>query len=218
MLLLKNLPTVREPRLYLSMERTYLSYIKFLFVAFGTGILSKKLTILLAALKLYGLIPFFVDLYDLLTWPVLILLFLVFYLFISDLRYINSGISVTAHEIQDPRIYFSAERTFLSWIRAGISILIFGFVMEKFDFFLKKLAFMMHKVITIHTIFSGMDTVFLILGIVNVSVGIWGFFLTVYQVDQGAYHPHIKLYIFYGVALFVSVGILGYLLLKVLIG
>lgn len=59
MLLLKHLPTVREPRLYLSMERTYLSYLKFLFIAFGTGILSKKMILLLAALHFYGLIPFF---------------------------------------------------------------------------------------------------------------------------------------------------------------
>jgi len=214
MLLLKHLPTVREPRLYLSMERTYLSYLKFMFIAFGTGILSKKMILLLAALHFYGLIPFFQDLYKLLTWPVLILLFMVFYFFVRDLRYINRGGPVTAKEIQDPRIYFSAERTFLSWIRTGISIVIFGFVMEKFDFFLTKLALMMHRVITLHASFSGMSIIFLVLGIINIAVGLGGFMLTVYQVEHGAYHPHHKLYGFYGLSLLVCLSLLSYLLIK----
>lgn len=212
MLLLKKLPSVREPRLYLSMERTYLAYLKFLFIAFGTGILSKKMTLLLAALHFYGLVPFFQDLYRLLTWPVLVLLFMVFYFFVRDLRYINHGAPVTSKEIQDPRIYFSAERTFLSWIRTGISIVIFGFVMEKFDFFLTKLALMMHRVISLQASFSGMDVIFLILGVFNIAVGLGGFLLTVKQVDQGAYHPHHKLYGFYGLVLFICLSLLSFFL------
>lgn len=204
---------MREPRLYLSMERTYLSYLKFLFIAFGTGILSKKLTLLLGALHFFGLIPFFQDLYELLTWPVLILLFLIFYFFVRDLRYINSGEPVTTKEIQDPRIYFSAERTFLSWIRTGISIVIFGFVMEKFDFFLTKLAFIMHRVVRVHAHFAGMDVIFLLLGIFTIAVGLGGFLLTVNQVEQGAYQSHQKLYLLYGLFLLFCLFVLSFLLL-----
>jgi hypothetical protein len=43
LLLRRSLASVREPRLYLSMERSYLSLVKFLFIAFATGILAKKI-------------------------------------------------------------------------------------------------------------------------------------------------------------------------------
>ncbi|WP_253253705.1 YidH family protein [Acidithiobacillus marinus] len=194
------------------MERTYLAYLKFLFIAFGTGIISEKMTLLLAALHFYELVPFFQDLYRLLTWPVLVLLFMIFYFFVRDLRYINRGSPVTSKEIQDPRIYFSAERTFLSWIRTGISIVIFGFIMEKFDFFLTKLALMMHRIITLKASFSGMDEIFLALGIISIAVGLVGFLLTVHQVDQGAYYPHHKLYGIYGLILLVCLSLLSYFL------
>jgi putative membrane protein len=36
----------------------------------------------------------------------------------------------------DPRIYFAAERTLLSWIRTGIAIMAFGFVVARFGLFL----------------------------------------------------------------------------------
>jgi putative membrane protein len=37
----------------------------------------------------------------------------------------------------DPRIIFAAERTMLSWIRTGIAMMGFGFVVAKFGLFLK---------------------------------------------------------------------------------
>ncbi len=37
----------------------------------------------------------------------------------------------------DPRVYFSAERTLLSWLRLGIGIMAFGFVVARFGLFLK---------------------------------------------------------------------------------
>lgn len=33
---------------------------------------------------------------------------------------------------EDPRIYFAAERTLLAWIRTGLSIIGFGFIVAKF--------------------------------------------------------------------------------------
>lgn len=38
--------------------------------------------------------------------------------------------------MEDPRLYMAAERTFLAWIRTSISLITFGFVLEKFDYFL----------------------------------------------------------------------------------
>jgi putative membrane protein len=37
----------------------------------------------------------------------------------------------------DPSIYFSAERTLLSWLRTGIGIMAFGFVVARFGMFLQ---------------------------------------------------------------------------------
>ncbi len=215
MLLLKYLPTVREPRLYLGMERTYLSYIKFLFVAFGTGILSEKLTLLFSGIHLDRLVPFFRDLYLLLTWPSLLLLCLVFFRFVSDLRYVDGGVAVTAKEIQDPRIYLSAERTILAWFRSGMAMIAFGFVIEKFDFFLDRLSYLLHTRVDMAHTFAGMDVVFVVLGMINLLLGGVGFGLTVHQIDLGAYTPHKILYLIYGASLFVAIAVLSFMLLQV---
>lgn len=45
-----------------------------------------------------------------------------------------------ADEIQkDPRVYFAAERTFLAWIRTGLAMMGFGFVVARFGLFLREL-------------------------------------------------------------------------------
>lgn len=40
----------------------------------------------------------------------------------------------------DPRVYFAAERTFLAWIRTGLALMGFGFVVARFGLFLHELA------------------------------------------------------------------------------
>src|SRR5438067_7871149 len=40
----------------------------------------------------------------------------------------------------DPRIYFAAERTLLAWVRTGIAMMGFGFVVARFGLFLRELA------------------------------------------------------------------------------
>jgi putative membrane protein len=37
----------------------------------------------------------------------------------------------------DPRVYFAAERTMLAWLRTGIAIMAFGFVVARFGLFLR---------------------------------------------------------------------------------
>jgi putative membrane protein len=43
-------------------------------------------------------------------------------------------------EPRDVRIYFAAERTFLAWIRTGLALMGFGFVVARFGLFLRELA------------------------------------------------------------------------------
>ncbi len=39
----------------------------------------------------------------------------------------------------DPRVYYASERTLLAWIRTGITIMAFGFVVARFGLFLRLL-------------------------------------------------------------------------------
>jgi putative membrane protein len=39
--------------------------------------------------------------------------------------------------VGDPRVYFAAERTLLAWIRTGISVIGFGFVVARFTLFMR---------------------------------------------------------------------------------
>jgi putative membrane protein len=39
----------------------------------------------------------------------------------------------------DPRVYLAAERTMLAWLRTGIAIMAFGFVVARFGLFLRVL-------------------------------------------------------------------------------
>lgn len=39
----------------------------------------------------------------------------------------------------DPRVYFAAERTFLTWIRTGLALMGIGFAVSRFGLFLRQL-------------------------------------------------------------------------------
>lgn len=43
-------------------------------------------------------------------------------------------------DVTDPRIYFAAERTLLAWVRTGLALMGFGFVVARFGVFLHELA------------------------------------------------------------------------------
>ena len=40
----------------------------------------------------------------------------------------------------DPRVFFAAERTLLAWVRTGLTVMAFGFVVARFGLFLRLLA------------------------------------------------------------------------------
>jgi putative membrane protein len=52
----------------------------------------------------------------------------------------QTGAGNPAHTEVDSRIYMAAERTFLAWIRTGIALMGFGFVVARFGLFLRELS------------------------------------------------------------------------------
>ena len=38
--------------------------------------------------------------------------------------------------MSDPRVFFAAERTLLAWVRSGLTMMAFGFVVARFGLFL----------------------------------------------------------------------------------
>lgn len=43
------------------------------------------------------------------------------------------------------RVHMANERTFLAWVRTGIGIMAFGFVVEKFALFMREMSFLLGK-------------------------------------------------------------------------
>ena len=50
-----------------------------------------------------------------------------------------------ANQERDPRVRLAAERTLLAWIRTGLAMMGFGFVVARFGLFLAELATVEHK-------------------------------------------------------------------------
>jgi uncharacterized membrane protein YidH (DUF202 family) len=53
--------------------------------------------------------------------------------------------TATDTKIRNRRVHMANERTFLAWIRTSISIMAFGFVVEKFSLFVKQLSYYLGK-------------------------------------------------------------------------
>ena len=49
-------------------------------------------------------------------------------------------VGTTERQPEDPRIRFAAERTLLAWMRTGLALMGFGFVVARFGLFLREIA------------------------------------------------------------------------------
>ena len=93
--------------------------------------------------------------------------------------------------VRNRRVHMANERTFLAWIRTSISIMAFGFVVEKFSLFVKQVAYYMGKEITPPP--KGYTSV---IGILLVALGVLMGVLALVrykaverQIDEDTYEP-----------------------------
>jgi putative membrane protein len=52
----------------------------------------------------------------------------------------NAHPTGTEQQPEDPRVRFAAERTLLAWMRTGLALMGFGFVVARFGLFLREIA------------------------------------------------------------------------------
>jgi len=86
----------------------------------------------------------------------------------------------------DPRVYLAAERTLLAWVRTGLALMGFGFVVARFGLFLREMA-QLEGVEPPHRIaFSGwIGTTLVLLGVVTSLLAAAGYWRTVDRLDRG---------------------------------
>ena len=65
----------------------------------------------------------------------------------------------------DPRVFFAAERTFLAWIRTGLALMGFGFVVARFGLFLREIAGLQANATPAAGFSRGLGITFLALGV-----------------------------------------------------
>jgi len=70
----------------------------------------------------------------------------------------------------DPRVYFAAERTLLAWLRTGISVMAFGFVVARFGLFLRLLREQDAEHVT-HGVSPYLGAGLVVLGVVATAAG-----------------------------------------------
>lgn len=67
---------------------------------------------------------------------------------------------------EDPRIPLAAERTLLAWIRTGLALMGFGFVVAKFGLFLSEMAGLEKNIPQSHGFSVKLGVVLILLGVV----------------------------------------------------
>jgi putative membrane protein len=112
-------------------------------------------------------------------------------------------------DLNDPRVFFAAERTLMAWNRTGLTLMAFGFVLERFGLF-------MH-VLRQDPSHAGRDLSFWI-GIAFITLALWviGFSIVQFRRVLASLKPveiPERYGTWMGIAMSLSVVVLGFALL-----
>lgn len=117
-----------------------------------------------------------------------------------------------------PNDHLANERTYLAWVRTGIGIMAFGFVVVKFSLFVKQIGLLLQtKVATPSHGYSAMIGIILVaLGTLSILFSFLQYRRTENQLRTGSYQPTTLLTtVLTGVIFLISILLIMYLLQSV---
>lgn len=89
--------------------------------------------------------------------------------------------------VPDPRVVFAAERTILAWIRTGLSLMGFGFVVARFGLFLRELEAAQHHAAPAASGFSlWIGTALVVLGVAVNLIAVRQHLQVIGRLNRGA--------------------------------
>ena len=95
---------------------------------------------------------------------------------------------------QHIREHLANERTFLAWIRTGVAILTFGFVIEKFSIYIRSLGAASGQDLPVNSLSSSyFGFIFVLIAAVVVILATVRFKLNQKQIDQGTYQASVTI-------------------------
>ncbi|MFO0754453.1 MAG: DUF202 domain-containing protein [Thermodesulfovibrionales bacterium] len=100
------------------------------------------------------------------------------------------------------------ERTFLAWVRTGIGIMAFGFVVEKFSLFVRQLSFLLGRdaALPLHGYSPVPGIVLIGLGAVMGVLAFIRYLVVAKQIDDDTYRPSLLLSVLLALSFF-AIGI-----------
>ncbi len=117
----------------------------------------------------------------------------------------------------DVQVRLAAERTLLAWVRTGLGLMGFGFVVARFGLFLRELAAAHQTAAAPHTGMSlGIGVALVVLGVSVSLLAAWQHAWRLARLDRGEPFPHVRWY--WGVAVAVVLAAVGAALVAYLVG
>jgi len=114
--------------------------------------------------------------------------------------------------------HLANERTYLAWIRTGIGIMAFGFVVVKFSLFVKQIGLALGTTTNVQTrgYSAAIGIVLVMIGVLSIVLSFLQYRKTYNQLTRGTYQPSTLLTtILTGIIVLISIVLVVYLIQSV---